>query len=924
MKKALIFTVLLCGLFSSAQDEKQSTEIVALNKKATTFFYTQKDSAYVYFNKVYDIAKKNNDSKNLIQTLFSLTGVANYHRDMKTMGANLEKLDSLLVTEKKGHTNFSSTDDYNIYLYFRGAYHFQLSEDSDARKAFEEIILNVNNTADSLQSKTLQSLTSVAHSFLGKIYLSERKFELAKQLYNKNIREILASEDVDQEALYGNFNLLAEVLMNEKKYDEASTYWIKTLKYNQQKNNSNAVIANSFYVAQNFNQLNQRDSALYYLEYAKSVLNDNPVFYPKYHILKSDIFAKNEEYDASLTELEKAVNKIQNTTGNTKALFLASTYIEMGKINDLNGNPEKALSNFRYAEKQFKKVGNRSINELKLLKNKAHTLNGIHEPKYFLASLETVDEAIHLLNDLKPTFKSQQDKLLLIEDAFPIFESGLEAIYMLHASKADDSLLDKAFYFMEKSKSVLLMEALLNTKATKFANIPDNLLRKESQLKSEITFIEKQLNTSKTGNFELEGELFALKNDHLNLIHKIESGYPSYYNLKYRTKVISLEKTQALLDTDELMISFFFGNNDIYAISLDNNSKKITRIPIDSEFETKIKMAYRMFSNPKSDIVVLGKATHNLYKHLLDPILKSDHHKKLIITTDGLLNYIPFAALNTNPEGLTYLAENHAVSYVNSATMLAELRQRQPKEHTILAFAPSFDGTVNITNTDRGKLLPLPNNKKEVEQILTSFNGSSYIDEDASLLNFKSQLSSFGIVHLATHAIFDDAAPEYSYLAFSQKGNKTENLLYVADLYNLQIDADLVTLSACESGLGDLKRGEGFMSLARGFFYSGAASIASTLWKINDASSATLMSGFYKNLSRGDAKDLALQRAQIEFLNTNRDNGLSHPYYWSGFVISGSTVPLATSYNWVYIIIGTIILLTGGFYYFIARKKRRA
>ncbi|WP_273274330.1 CHAT domain-containing protein [Maribacter polysiphoniae] len=921
MKKALIFTVLLCGLFLSAQDEKQSTEIVALNKKATTFFYTQKDSAYVYFNKVYDIAKKNNDSKNLIQTLFSLTGVANYHRDMKTMGANLEKLDSLLVTEKKGHTNFSSTDDYNIFLYFRGAYHFQLSEDSDARKAFEEIILNVNNTADSLQSKTLQSLTSVAHSFLGKIYLSERKFDLAKQLYNKNIREILASENVDQEALHGNFNLLAEVLMNEKKYDEASTYWIKTLKYNQQKNNSNAVIANSFYVAQNFNQLNQRDSALYYLEYAKSVLNDNPVFYPKYHILKSDIFAKNEEYDASLTELEKAVVKIQNTTGNTRSLFLASTYIEMGKINDLNGDPEKALSNYRYAEKQFKKVGNRSINELKLLKNKAHTLNGIHEPKYFLASLETVDEAIHLLNDLKPTFKSQQDKLLLIEDAFPIIESGLEAIYTLHAFKADDSLIDKAFYYLEKSKSVLLMEALLNTKATKFANIPDNLLRKEIHLKSEITFIEKQLNTSKTGDFELEGELFVLKNDHLNLIQKIESGYPSYYNLKYGTKVISLEETQALLDTDELMISFFYGNNAIYAISLGNNSKKITRIPIDSEFETKIKETHRMLSNPKSDAMALGRTTYAIYEQLLAPFLKSTNQKKVIIMADGLLNYIPFAALNTNPEGINYLAESHAISYVNSATLLSELRQRQPKEHTVLAFAPSFDGTINVSNADRGKLLPLPSNKKEVEQILSSFDGRSYIDEDASLLNFKSQLSSFGMVHLATHAIFDDTAPEYSYLAFSQNGNPTEDLLYVADLYNLKIDADLVTLSACESGLGDLKRGEGFMSLARGFFYSGAASIASTLWKINDASSATLMGSFYKNLSKGDAKDVALQKSQLHFLNTNRDNGLSHPYYWSGFVISGNTLPLSLSFNWVWTSIGAIVILVGGLFYF---RRRRA
>ena len=148
-----------------------------------------------------------------------------------------------------------------------------------------------------------------------------------------------------------------------------------------------------------------------------------------------------------------------------------------------------------------------------------------------------------------------------------------------------------------------------------------------------------------------------------------------------------------------------------------------------------------------------------------------------------------------------------------------------------------------------------------------------------------------------------------------------EDLLYVADLYNLQLDVDLVTLSACESGLGDLKRGEGFISLARGFFYSGAASIASTLWKINDASTTLLMDGFYKILSQGDSKDVALQKAQVEFLNQNRQNGFSHPYYWSAFVISGNTDPLSFTYNWVWLLIGVIVLLVGIFFYIKISKR---
>ena len=450
------------------------------------------------------------------------------------------------------------------------------------------------------------------------------------------------------------------------------------------------------------------------------------------------------------------------------------------------------------------------------------------------------------------------------------------------------------------------------------------MIEKERLLRFEITLMEKELENNINGVTEIKNEIFDLKEKQAGLIKMISTNYPDYYSLRYDNSTVDYNIFSDSLGNDDSMISYFYGNKAIYALLVNSNTKNIIRIPIDSELETSIIKVYRMLSDPKSDIAVLGQESYNIYKRLLAPILKSHNHKKLVIITDGLLNYIPFSALNTNPEGLTYLAENHSISYVNSATLLTELQERQPKEHTILAFAPSFDGTVNVTNINRGKLLPLPNNKKEVEQILTSFNGSSFKDAEATLQNFKSHLSSFGMVHLATHAIFDDTAPEYSYLAFSQNKSQDEDLLYVADLYNLKVDADLVTLSACESGLGDLKRGEGFMGLARGFFYSGAASIASTLWKINDASSATLMGSFYKNLSKGDAKDVALQEAQLNFLNTNRDNGLSHPYYWSGFVISGSTVPLATSYNWIWIIIGTIILLTVGFYYFIARKRRRA
>ena len=625
-------------------------------------------------------------------------------------------------------------------------------------------------------------------------------------------------------------------------------------------------------------------------------------------------------YELALKELNFALHLEKEKWKNAKNESIAIIYNEIGMLQAAFGQYVSAVANYNLGLEQVEDFDSRGTSTLKLLKNKSVSLNKLGNNDNYKATMETVNLGIKTLDTLKPSFRSKADQLFLIEDAFPLFESGLEAAYQLYASTSDDSLIDLAFRYSEKSKSVLLLEALLEAKATQFANIPNDVLERESELKSEITYLEKQIKNSETDQSDQKDALFTLKEEYRQLVQKLEVDYKSYYDLKYNTTTVSLEVSQKSLSKHQLLISYFYGNKAIYAITLNRGKKEMFRIPIDADLEANIKKVYQMLSDPKSDVIALGNATYSIYELLLKPILNSGDQKKLIIIPDGLLNYLPFSALNTSPGGIRYLAENHAIGYVNSATLLSELEERQPKEHTILAFAPSFDGTVSVSNPDRGKLLPLPNNKKEVEQILTSFHGRAYIDGEASLSNFKSQLASFGMVHLATHAIFDDTAPEYSYLAFAQNGNAAEDLLYVADLYNLQLDADLVTLSACESGIGDLKRGEGFLSLARGFFYSGAASIASTLWKINDASTTTLMTSFYKNLSKGEAKDVALQNAQIEFLDNNRDNALSHPYYWSAFVISGNTLALSLPYNWIWFILVTLVVLVSGFLYFKTKK----
>lgn len=922
MNRYASLLLILFSMTAFAQKASYDTQLDDLFAKAYEHLYVNKDSAYHYFNAIEVLANKNQDWATVFDAIISSNRNAGAFYDLDKLSDNLNRLDSLFIKHKAYLDTLSARPLYiNSQLYDKGNYYFQLNDYRASRNTFGQIIDALEPLPNTEMDEELIDLLSVSYSFIAKMYTDEGKYELAQQYYDKNIRYILQKKPNDLASLNTNYSLLAELYGKKGQYESSNAYFKKALGfYLKDQTGINGIIATAHNLSENHLALSKTDSAQYYLKLAKAYLNGTHHFASYHHRVQAKLEQKMNHYESALKELYLALQLEKDKWKNAKNESIALIYNEIGLLQTAFSQHLPAVTNYNLGLEQVEDFGSKGTSTLKLLKNKSVSLNSLGNIDNYKNTLETVNLGIKILDTLKPTFRSKADQLFLIEDAFPLYESGLEAAYQLYASSSDDSYIDLAFRYSEKSKSVLLLEALLEAKATQFANIPNDLLERESELKSEITYLEKQIKNSETDKSNLKDVLFSLKEEYRQLVRKLETDYKSYYNLKYNATTVSLEEAQKSLTKNHLLISYFYGNKAIYAIALNGSEKKMFRLPIDADLESNIKKVYQMLSDPKSDVMALGSATYKIYELLLKPILNFGDHKKLIIIPDGLLNYLPFAVLNTNPGGIGYLAENYAISYVNSATLLSELEERQPKEQTILAFAPSFDGTVSVSNPDRGKLLPLPNNKKEVEQILRSFHGRAYVDGDASLHNFKSQLSSFGMVHLATHAIFDDAAPEYSYLAFAQHGNAVEDLLYVADLYNLRLDADLVTLSACESGIGDLKRGEGFLSLARGFFYSGAASIASTLWKINDASTTKLMTSFYKNLSKGESKDIALQNAQIAFLQNNRDNALSHPYYWSAFVISGNTAAVSFSYNWTWFILGTLVVLVSGFLYFKTKK----
>lgn len=928
---------ILFFIFSSASIMGQHYEerMTELETKAYNHFYSNKDSTYFYYSKMHQLAIEEEDYITAINNLNDLCVAAGIHFDLNKIESSIDQLDKLIKESKSALDTLSDKGDAqkNYFLYNKGNFYYSLENYESAQQYFDAIITNISEKPDFTTIPDDVSFLSICYSFIAQMNSLQGKFKVADEYYQKNIRLYENHIPADLEGLYKVYNLYAQSLYSQKKYVDAKKYWSITFSHiekNYTENNRNSIITTGLSLATLYKDIVQIDSAMYYFDAInKYRIKDDPLS-DLFLSVQGEIQIAKHEFNEAMYSFEDALKVSSPSDRPRMRKKIGDLYTQMEQ-------PNQAIKNYQFALQELStdfdsndfsknpepsKIKQKQL-LLGILSAKAKSLSVQKNNTDNQLSIEAVDLAIKTLDILKPTFKNYSDKLLLIEEAFPLLETGIETIYQTYLTEQNNILIDKAFHYSEKSKAVILLDALLGVRATKFAKIPEDLLDQEKGLKSRISYITKNLNNSSNTeeSNEIEDELFSLQQEYTILVSTIEKNHPDYYGLRFNTEVASLSAVQKILLPSELLISYFYGNEAIYAIAVDNASKQIHRIPLDTSLEKSIKQMHQMLADFKSDATALGKISYQLYQDLIRPFMTSEEKKKLIIIPDGLLNYIPFGALNTNKNGLSYLMESHVISYSNSATLYAQLEERDKKNGGLLAFAPMFSGEQIEVNPNRDKLLPLPHNKREVDQILKSFSGQSYVNENASLQNFTSQLSNYSMLHLATHAVFDDTAPEYSYLAFSSKGTE-ENLLYVSDLYNLQIDADLVTLSACESGVGELKRGEGFLSLARGFFYSGASSIASTLWKVNDASTANLMDAFYRNLSDGNNKDEALQKAKKSFLETNRQNGLSHPYYWSGFIISGNTAALTSPNYIMWVGIGIFVLLSiiAGFFLFRRRQ----
>ena len=742
-----------------------------------------------------------------------------------------------------------------------------------------------------LKKTKLEKIDCEIYVVLSGAYNYKKDYEKAVFYAQKAIaiqRQLTDADHPDMALLYNDIGLIYD---NYGKSDSALLYLQKAID-NQLKKASN----NIGFTYTNMGQVYHRAK-----DYDKAVLFFQKSLAVKTKILKAQSPALAETYN-----------------------LLAKTYLAKKDYENAENCLKKSLNISNYKQK----------NDFSTVNDKIHVLNALDDYAVLLLdkyaqtaqkedaerAADFAQQAAYGIEDHLEGLHTEGSQILLKAQRLTVYDHAIAANILL--AKTDKNALKTAFQYAEQSKAWLLQAQIKATRALHFADIPDNLLQKEDSLRTAITWFEKQkqaqLNAGKAETdsvvLGISNTLFLLKQDIYALKKNFEHLYPKYYQLKYAVSTLTVKDIQqSLLNADQTLIEYFVADSSIFIFTINQTDFDVVEVKNDFDLDSLVAQMRYGISNYHSknapNLVhnaapaAYTEGSSKLYKMLIEPV-KNRLKKQLIIVPDGVLGYIPFEALlmkhDAKPNRFhanTYLINDYNISYAYSAAMLKEMSDKKHLHEptaSLLAMAPFFSGDTTVSadirrhpdnSTDTLQILPASG--PEAANCVQLMTGLGVYGKDATLQKFLELAPQYRFLHLTTHGKANDKLGDYSYLAFfNTKDSLADKLLYVRDLYNLQLNADMVVLSACETGIGQLHRGEGIASLARAFSYAGAKSIVTTLWQIGDGNSKILMTNFYKHLQKGDSKAVALSKAKRDFINADKIKN-SDPFFWAGFILIG-------------------------------------
>lgn len=530
-------------------------------------------------------------------------------------------------------------------------------------------------------------------------------------------------------------------------------------------------------------------------------------------------------------------------------------------------------------------------------------------------------QAINAIEEQQRQLYSLESQKFQMRRSENSFEGALRVCNQLHKRKDDRGYAVRALEIMELSKNYYLNQKLNLERWAENNSDFREILEEESELRNQLKSIRENLDKGTLDDKDIASVEKTKGQIHLRLYdiqNEIEKRFPEYSEVRFGETLIDVSHYQDIARRDSVVfVEYYHGSYSVFGLSIHPDTLIFSEVRPGQDlsdaieflsFQEGTRNAYAM--NPDSILPLSQKHGTVLYDQLIQPHLSHTHFKNVVFILDGNLNEIPFEA-SVLPSG-KYLIETHDILYTPSLQFFSSKQDE----------AKAIDTFSAIANEPAGLALDLPHAWKEVGNLKALYNADVVsgcsIDEADFFQNIQGD-----IVHLSLHAMVDAEDPTRSSFLICP-----EDSAYVIldDILRQRVKPELLVLSSCQSGHGKWERGEGPVSLARAFNYSGTRSIVYALWDAEDYSTSLINGHFYKNLFDGSSQTQALTLAKRAYLAESDAYG-KFPAFWAHMVLSGGqesaqpTPPRsASSFPWM-IVVFIVILLAITLFFRKARKK---
>lgn len=617
------------------------------------------------------------------------------------------------------------------------------------------------------------------------------------------------------------------------------------------------------------------------------------------------------------------------------ALSEVSAMLELGRAWQALGEPERAAARFQqvlaFSRQKRIPIGE-AVSQWALARQERDRGN-------LKGAAAAITEAIQIIESVRPKVASERLRVSFFASHRDYYEFYIDLLMRLHEREPGAGHLAEAFAASERARARALLDLLAEGRIDVRRGIPHELKQRETEIAHRLSQLQGRLldNLSRqdgSQTAQLEEELRSAEEDRERLEWQLRKEHPRYAAVRSPSD-LPMARIQELLDDRSALLEIAVGRERSFLFVVTRDGLAGFPLPPAAELGALVdSLRQALETGGRRLYGRYVETAQRLYQVLIapaEPLLRDKPN--LIVAADGPLLLLSFETLLTGPPsnaagsgsggglytGLPYLILDRSVTYIPSAGVLVELREPRapapPDAKIFLGFGdPEYGGrkpaapdpsrtrgTLPDALPDRSlarsfresgllDLPPLPESRNEVTGIAGLYppeRVAVYLDRQASEENLKDNpaLKTARRIHIAAHGLLNEQQPEFSGLVLTLDGDPKENgLLQTYEIFNLELSADLVVLSACGTALGKNVGGEGLIGVSRALLYAGAASVVVSLWPVADASTSDLMVRFYRHLDETGDRAEALRRSKLELIRGGR---FAHPYHWAPFILIG-------------------------------------